>query len=398
MMIVNQMIKINKNSNYVGLKFINGTIELYLPYGYSDISQDDVNFSVNFMNLLRTVSIAKDIELESNYGVNDNDVPLYSYFWIINNYINYGLYKEITKYHTNHGKGKINWNKTIKTKCLYQFDEPIYLNLIKEQKKPTMNIITEIEKYCINKAINYLGPVFGNIEKFIININDKEIKKYTYIINKELKNTFEEKKIILLKHMINIINDEIGNNRGKIRSYGTYEYHYSWEHMIDKLYDNTEESFLPSSKYIIYDKYIENASKLIPDTVIKTTDKILIIDSKYYAYCINPEINPLPATSSINKQITYGEFAKKKNPNKTIYNSFILPNTGDEISIIGEAIPNWKNGETLDKLKSYERISVILADTKTVINDYCNNKKRDANQLINAIEKKLYKHKNDRIN
>lgn len=392
------MIKIKNNSNYVGLKFINGIIELYLPYGYPNISQDDANFQADFMNLLRTVSIAKNVELELNYGMYDNDVPLYSYFWIISNYINNGLYKEISKYHSNHGKGKINWNKTLKTRYYFQKNEPVFLNLILDQKRPETNIITEIEKYCINKAFEYIGPVFGKVQKLNTSINEKNKSNCYRILYKELKNTFEEKKQILLRHMINIINDEIGeNNIGTVRSYGTYEYHYSWEKMIDKLYDNTEDSFLPASKYIIYNKGIENASKLIPDTVIETDNSILIIDSKYYAYCVDPQRNPLPSTSSINKQITYSEFAKKKKRTKTVYNAFILPYNGDELSIIGEAIPNWKNGEILEELKTYERILVILADTQSVISDYCNDKKRDKEALIDTIEKTLYKHRKNKI-
>ena len=75
----------------------------------------------------------------------------------------------------------------------------------------------------------------------------------------------------------------------------------------------------------------------------------------------------LPESSSINKQITYGEYAANNiaGTNK-VYNAFLMPFDSksmnwrtDEIICIGEATGDWRGNDRI-----YEHVQGILIDVK----------------------------------
>ena len=112
-----------------------------------------------------------------------------------------------------------------------------------------------------------------------------------------------------------------------------------------------------------------------PDTIMIRDNNVYVLDGKYYKYGYTRSNSDLPNTSSIHKQITYGEYIDS-NPSfsfKKIYNAFILP--GDiqkqktmskkQMYYIGYAVSDWKKGD-----KPYERIAGIVIDTKFLMYEY----------------------------
>lgn len=94
--------------------------------------------------------------------------------------------------------------------------------------------------------------------------------------------------------------------------------------------------FYPSAKwYLVKNKneYCEKgASKLRPDTIILNSDEnkklnAYIIDSKFYRFGYTEDTGDLPETTSIQKQITYGEYIKKNTKYKiaNVFSAFLLP-------------------------------------------------------------------------
>ena len=117
-------------------------------------------------------------------------------------------------------------------------------------------------------------------------------------------------------------------------------------------------------------------SPLEPDSIMPYKGNIYILDAKYYKYGITKNVGDLPDTSSIHKQITYGEYINQRKelhtgPDMKIYNAFILPYATKkddgidyigELGYIGEAVSDWKkNTET------YEHVEGIMLDTKMLM-------------------------------
>ena len=115
--------------------------------------------------------------------------------------------------------------------------------------------------------------------------------------------------------------------------------------------------------------------------------------------------NPLhlPESSSINKQITYGEyiftqerFKREYGEDVPVYNAFLMPyNSARNVfgfdSIygnIGEAKGDWKSGN-----HDYERVQGIVVDIRYLMYHYTGNHKSKIMQLAEAIEKAIQDNK-----
>lgn len=64
----------------------------------------------------------------------------------------------------------------------------------------------------------------------------------------------------------------------------------------------------------------------MPDTVMLYNGKVYILDAKYYRYGNTHKPEHLPDSSSINKQITYGEYIQSMGiENDSLFNAFLMP-------------------------------------------------------------------------
>lgn len=66
--------------------------------------------------------------------------------------------------------------------------------------------------------------------------------------------------------------------------------------------------------------------------VLIRNQKTFVLDSKYYRYCESTQLNHLPMSGFIIKQIAYAEYIENKensgelkHKSKAIYNAFIMP-------------------------------------------------------------------------
>ena len=112
-------------------------------------------------------------------------------------------------------------------------------------------------------------------------------------------------------------------------------------------------------------------------------------------------MNHLPESSSINKQITYGEYIenckslKDKYGGLPIYNAFLMPfNTSDNpfnvtdsyFINVGEATSEWKHND-----KTYEKVQGIVVDIRFIMNNYNGSHKSKIIKLANVIDEELEK-------
>lgn len=179
-------------------------------------------------------------------------------------------------------------------------------------------------------------------------------------------------------------------------SYGTYNFEYVWEHMIDKVFGIEEKKkYFPNTTWQLKGQKHCN-SDLEPDTIMLYKNNIYVLDAKYYKYGWTKRAGDLPDSASINKQITYAEYIdinkELKQEGAEIYNAFILPfdkehwseENAESLHYIGEAVSSWKPDNAAEK--KYERIQGILLDVRYLMQMGEKRSESDIQKLAEIIE------------
>lgn len=383
-----------EQNSFVGLRIRNGEIHFHYPESYQLAKQEDKKaFRYDVVNIIRTISLAKskaNISFNNDNGVAQNDqFAIMSYLWIIRDYLSNGYYRNSEKIYRTNGKGKVNWKKTLETQPIISNGNVIYNNVIVEVRNDCDDIITEAHKWCVFDSVRKIGWLFGLNEKsvFVARTADSVLKKYIRAIKTELMRTFDDVKKIRLNHMLRVLTGVDDSDRTREIVYGVDKYHYVYERMVDYVFSNVMDitQYNPNAKwYLKKNGYApKDASSLRPDTIrlepilsdSNTDEKVAyVLDAKFYRFGTTGNESDLPTTTSIQKQITYGDNIicnlQKKENITCVYNAFIMPYNkhnnpfgyATDLEYIGYSEANWRN----DAL-SHTRICAFLIDTKHLI-------------------------------
>lgn len=395
--------KCRNNTNYgsdtfVGIDCTQGDISISFPLGYH-ISEDNEGVRKDILLLLNSIASTvgrKESKLYSeNKSLDYVGFPIHAYMYIIADFFERGYYKERDVLYSVSTKGKIHWGKTIKTQVPYvQGTDIYYLDFVTRKSQINENeIITSIHEYCVYDSFCKMGWLFT---KYIpktptIKFNRKLFKN---VIVSKLLNTYNDKNRKLFRNLIAVI-DSIQDKDSSVNfKYGTSRFEYVWEAMIDNVFGIVEKKeYFPQTVWKIRNNSHDNPC-LEPDTIMVWNNDVYVLDAKYYKYgsTLNPK--DMPESTSINKQITYGEyidqaqkFKEKHGKDFTIYNAFILPFDSDEWHIennifhVGEAISNWKGNR-----KIYERIQGVLLDVKSLMSIRVNQDASEIEKLAKCIQ------------
>ena len=399
-------INTNKDEDtFVGVQCLDGDIKINFPLGFSLDSTSDSTLRKDILLLLNVLRNFTQQQFnsvpKSNFVTKNSTFPLFAYLYILKDYVMRGYYKEnIVEYHKSK-TGKINWSRTIKTQRPYIQDLNVfYLDFI--TKKTVVNeneLITLIHQYCVYKSFQMLGWLYTNYLPVKPQLKFNQ-KLFINILKRKLANTFNDADKLLFKNLIVIVNNENDYSLDNLSfSFGTNRFEYIWEKMIDRVYGETNKTdYFPKTHWHIYNsENIITASEnapLEPDTIMINDNNIFVLDAKYYKYGVTRRSFDLPGTSSISKQITYGEYIfknKRSNSKTKVYNAFIMPfnssvQSENRIQYIGTATSEWKNNDF-----DYEKVLGILVDVKYLM-QITNSKNYDAiNELSNLIEEKISK-------
>ena len=119
---------------------------------------------------------------------------------------------------------------------------------------------------------------------------------------------------------------------------------------------------------------------------------VFILDSKFYRFGFTGVEGDLPETTSIQKQITYGDYIKKnvtKIHIENVYNAFLIPydktrvifQSEDNIQYVGFAKSTWKDND-----RKHEFVHTFLIDLYHVVKTWNRyNHMPDVNKLIQEI-------------
>lgn len=422
------------NNSFVGVRIRSNNVEFHYPESYNLSGWDEKNKCVtdikalaqDIVKVLHTISLAKTRTTSSQLTENGvsyiYNFALVSYLWIIRDFFANGFYQNKEKLYKNNAKGKVNWKKTIDTQPIISNGNIIYTNLVVEVKNNCDTIITEAHKFCLYDSVRKIGWIFGMPEKayYVIPPTKSLIKKYIIAIKQELANTFDDIKKIRLNHMLKVLSGVDESRHIAEIVYGVDKYHYIYERMVDALFGNVTdiETYNPNATWNVMrtlDTYSgHKASSLRPDTlrmepatyiVNVKTRTAYVLDAKYYRYGTTGIIKDLPETTSIQKQVTYGDNLFKNfgdiNVEK-IRSAFVLPfnkekksfdnlrnEKNDNMIYLGFAKANWRNGD------EHEVVHAFLIDTKHLISSWSyGNCQDDIECLIADIQKYYDKMKN----
>ncbi|MDE6473816.1 MAG: LlaJI family restriction endonuclease [Clostridia bacterium] len=394
------------DDSFVGLRIIGNQIHFYYPETYRfDVNAESVRADI--IDLLRTINIAKTSSSEpsqmNNKMVNKGEFALMSYLWVIKDYLANSFYVNREKRYEVNQSGRVNWKRTMQSQPIVSNGNIIYPNITVEVKSNVDNILVDIHKYCVKKSIDFIGWLFGLNSTFIESklFNSAVKKLYISTLKKELERTFDDDKKLRLKHLLNVVVGLDSSDKSNEFVYGVDHYSYIFERMIDSIFSNVRDmkDFNPTAKWqLVRNNYRETkSSDLRPDTILLQGTTAFVLDSKFYRFGYTGVESDLPETTSIQKQITYGDFIKKNAGGKKyqitdVYNAFLLPYdkereifcSKDNIQYIGFAKSTWK-----DNSKPHEYVHTFLIDLKHVVKTWNRfNHDVDIQFLVEEIKKR----------
>ena len=397
--------KVNTNvdtDTFVGIKATKDDISVSFPLGFR-LDEDDRQLRKDILLLISVLSRNTDkriSEIDKASNTAEPALPIYAYLYVISDYYSRGYYRETEAVDKIAKRGKINWGRTVKTqKAFVDNDEIYYLDfVIKKQNINENELITLIHEYCVNISFECLGWLFTSFkpEKPKLKWNRK---LFTNVVKKKLGETFNDRNRQLFKNLLAIIENIGDNETPKDYQYGTNDFEYIWESMIDKAYGVQNKSdYYPLTRWQLDDGEHKNRY-LRPDAIMLSRGSVYVLDAKYYKYGISGDAGDLPDSGDINKQITYGEyiaeaetFRNDHGNNPPVYNAFIMPydsfgeefHTEELTHYIGSAVSDWKSS---DGTKPYEKVMGILVDVKSLMKDYAHDDKKII-ELADLIERK----------
>ncbi len=373
------MVSKSEYDDFVGLKFIGGQPRITFPRGFR-LSNDENQIRKDILRLLATIQRFSGRHEGSTNTSLDGEInlsfPILSYQHIIKDYLAHGYYVERETQYKDGTRGKINWKRTVQKKQpVYNNGNIVYLDfMVKTNKINSNNLITRIHEYCVRESFEKLGWLYLSSDtlpkKPQIRFNKR---MFASIIKDALNNTFNDSKRLLFTSMLNIINSkEESIDSTEKEAFGVNRFEYIWEKLVDYVFgeDNKDEYFPHATWHIISGNKV-TSSALEPDTIMLYKDKVYILDAKYYKYGVTQNPLHLPGSSSIEKQIVYGEYVETcKNISKDkIYNAFVMPyDSGDEhvpYKFVSVGTADWKPYD--DMSANYNYVLGILADTRYLI-------------------------------
>lgn len=384
------------NDVFVGIRRTDEYYEVNFPLGFH-CSEDERGLRKDILTLINILEKnTKKRESEIYVGLNQDDltgIPVRAYLYLIKDFFERGYYKERDTYRQIAKRGKIDWSKTIKTqKPLLQDNEAYYLDfVVKQNTIKEDELITLVHKYCVYDSFMKFGWLFTSFvpPEPKIRLNSKIMLS---LVNDKLQSTFNDRNKQLFKSMISVIRTLKDDTESEF-CYGTYRFEYVWEKMIDRVFGISEkERYFPKTVWSLTNGQERNNAFLEPDTIMLLGTKVYVLDAKYYKFGWSGIAGHLPGSSSINKQITYGEYIAedhkfmKDGKHPTVYNAFIMPYdskgkrfpTGKSIFCIGSATSDWKSGD-----KEYENILGILMDVKYLMGI---DSRRDQSEILKLAE------------
>lgn len=403
-----------EGDTFVGIKseIIDGkhSLNIYFPIGYR-ISKSETDVRNEILQLLSVLQEYNDQQsivssITQEQLLKTVRFPVQAYFIVISDFINNGPYQMKEDEFKNGYSGAISWNRTRKkvdpivTK--QGFIYPKYQ--VRQHSETDKNLITEISKFCAYESYLKLGWIY-NLPMIQKPVRTREISEYKEYLNSMILYATKDKDKSLFNAMRDILDFTNNEDQPEEFYFGTNRFEYIWEKLIQATYGNeNKEYYFPKTKWVLKIGREKENKAIEPDTIMKYENDVYVLDAKYYKYGITQLPQHLPESSSINKQISYGEyimthekFDAERNQGMNVYNAFLMPYDSSNKPYdtensyyysIGEGVADWK-----DNLEDYHRVQGILIDVKYLMSNSIRPNYREIQELSNQIIDSLNKNK-----
>ncbi len=255
--------------------------------------------------------------------------------FILEDYMQYGLYvKDLTET-IRGGGGRTNWAKTVThITPLFQKNTPMYLELMNKRHIIDENdVISIIHANVVNQCLEFMNALlFDGIDYIDTEELGGDLSMYSSVINSQITYVFKERDINLFKAL-----EAWCANTRYYRNYaGVTCFDRVWEWVNDSVWGNTEHPESKNPIYHIGNTDYEGKGEAIPDTIriVKNAENkccTYIFDSKYYTVSRiqKKEIIGYPNNSDIVKQVAYLKLIKSQYGEGEYYNSFLMPESSE---------------------------------------------------------------------
>ena len=305
-----------EGDRFVGIRSDGDSLSVFFPLGYT-IPEDESLLRRDIMNLILVLSRfsgAKDKNIISQHIYSHETVsfPIQAYMGIMSAYrnSNSNLYTEReVRYERGRKSGKVSWSRTIKDeRPIWSNGSPFYLDFVtRGNYSKAEKLITLVHEYCVHESYTKVGFLFPGDEPPLPRLQFDRAMFQSAVLQKKAQ-VMDDKVNQILDDMLSIIN-YLGDKNGIPQYYfGTDRFEYVWESLIDFTFgEDNKEDYFPRTSWLISGGTTRN-SALEPDTIMVVGGKVFVLDAKYYRYGHTKNAQHLPQSSSINKQITYGEY------------------------------------------------------------------------------------------
>lgn len=327
--------------------------------------------------------------------------------FILDDYSEYGVYKNEIEAIELNGNGDINWDKTIEQIDPMVFNKQwIYADFITNKSIVDENkFITLIHGTILNECINILKKyhldLFINcneevVEKTLENLDEEDIEVLENEIDKEITVQFNDRKRRVLYAMKSYLNKRSGIGESDLILFGTRNFKWIWEVICGYVFKNEFVNYGKKSKYEVFNitppkwningSNVENKdttdlemkkNRLTPDIlrtiILPEGKKLLILDAKYYNIRFDLELGKVlgnPGIEDITKQYLYKvalkTYISKNTIGNDVFNAFLFP-TMEPSNVQGYV--------KLDFMDEYcsDGIKLIMLNVEEIIDKYCNN-------------------------
>ncbi|ACO30964.1 llaJI restriction endonuclease family protein [Bacillus cereus 03BB102] len=404
---------------YVGIIVVNHKLMFILPkYILCATRKEELSHMRNIVRLLNEFSEREKLEESDIEDINLEQETLVSNLiaiisFLLDDYIENGLYQNEIDVIEFNGDGDINWDKTIDQ--IYPVvigDQWLYADLITSKSSiDYKQFITLLHGRVINECIDFfnstgLNEILSYDLDIIDNVIDnmEEIDKIERELEKEIVIQFNDRKRRVLYAIKSYLERKSGLSDTKLLLYGTRNFKWIWEIVCGHIFDNEFVKKGTKSKYEVFgiespkwnignekDLKINDIemkkNRLTPDilkVIIKDNIKyLLILDAKYYNVKLRgSKIQGSPGIEDITKQYLYHSALKnyiEDNKIDKVLNAFLVP-TQTKTYVQGEVF--------LDFMRMYSNtdIKLMKLNVNEVIDMYSNNKKYNFDDFITLLE------------
>jgi len=378
----------DSGEHYVGVKFDDSKEHpiIHLPLGCPEPSTVSTLELRKIISMLIRVIIKVKRELnkglDDKRGENSIQFPFDAYRRLILDYVNFGFIRESERNETTSGSGRIDWSKTLrKSQPLWTTSGPVYLSPIRINTIYSHQDIMQIQSYCLKLADFHIGWLYGRKKPILRQWSSAKLFWARNKIELFKRQTFDSRISKLLRSMQIILSNQVDDSRNiegyyNIGIQGNTAVGDMWEKMVEGVFGSGKHGqYSPQAIYTYANQSSSAAAGSMELDSIRFDGSICtVIDAKYYG-------ERLPATSDINKQITYGEWVAKKleGEDLQVQNLFMLPGEvlGPHHEYIGYATMDILE----DKSKPYHKVHLKRIDFCQLMKMYLQNDKSKSKEF-----------------